>query len=487
MFQSISLQPLKSIFRPKLPSTPYGGTHTSTTPSSTPTFRPIRPSKPKTKGILKLPPEILLTIFTFALSNNNGINKLYHPSSIGKTCRRFHEVLLAYIYGECKMVFQYSSYGVEQGCIYSRDKLELFRHYGSFVRKLSITSDYTILPSSTHLIHLFPWAPSLPSALFDLTPSFTHLTSLELDGKFDNSVQDLIHSLQYLLTTSLHLIKLSLNVNARYTVGGNDLYEHLKKGVKMEQSSKDVKYAVLEEVRVGVVEEGVNTLSGGLKKYRLLEVLSLILKPATRKTRYLDFNIPCKTVEVRDYENIYKEQIEDERNKFFDFPNLRKLEISGSEGQLANFERFVKVDWGGIKEIKALVDFHKEFDRVKFSTFICRFPSLHTLTITNIQELLTNPPSSSPRLNLQPWYHTSPWHYIRDSIILPRSSSLKVIKIGDTGDNKVEIEEELGWSVMRGCRVEARSRGYRAVREVYRPYRLSKEGKWEGWEVWLNF
>ncbi|KAF3206817.1 hypothetical protein TWF192_003026 [Orbilia oligospora] len=472
------LPALKSIFsRPKHLQTPYSGTHTSSTRSSTPTFRPIRPSSPKSTGILKLPPEILLTIFTFALTNNNGINKLHHPSSIGKTCRRFHEVLLSYIYGECKMLFQYSGWEDKPGCIYSRDKLELFRHYGSFVRKLSIISDHAILPDSTHLIARFPWAPSLPSALFDLTPSFTHLTSLEFDGNFYNSIQDLVQSLQYLLTTSFHLKKLSLNVSVRYQWSYNDVYEHLSKGIRLEQSNKDTKYAVLDELRIRVLDEGVDTPPGELRRYRLLEVLCLILKPATRKTKCLGFNIFNKWEPAR-YQN-HREQIENERSKFFDFPHLKKLEISGAEGQLEMFDRFVKVNWSEVEQITALIDFTKEFDNFKFAHFIRRFDRLRTLTITTIQELLTYLPKLIPSLQSRPWFHISPWGYFRDSIILPRHPSLKVIKIGDTGDNKVEIEEELGWDVMRVCKLEMRDRGTRGVREVYEPYRVLKEGKWQ--------
>ncbi|KAK6511017.1 hypothetical protein TWF506_010101 [Arthrobotrys conoides] len=477
---------LKTIFsRSKPGHTPYSGTHTSTTPSSTPTFRPIRPSKPQSKGILKLPPEILLTIFTFALTNNNGINKLHHPSSIGKTCRRFHEVLLSYIYGECKMLFQYSGWEGKPGCIYSRDKLELFRHYGSFVRKLSIISDHAILPDSTHLIARFPWAPSLPSALFDLTPSFTHLTSLEFDGNFYNSIQDLVHSLEYLLVTSHHLSKLSLNISVRYQFCCDDVYEHLTKGVKMKQSIQDTKYASLDQLKIRILEEGVHTPPGELKKYRLLEILCLILRPATRKTSHLGFNMHDR-LEPPSYEN-YREQIEHERSKFFDFPNLRKLEISGAAGQLGMFDRFVNVAWSEVKEIDALIDFSKNFDTAKFAHFIRRFDSLRTLTITTIQELLTNLPTLHYALNGQSWYHISPWKYFRDSIILPRHPSLKLIKIGDTGDNKIEIEEGLGWDVMKVCRLEMKDRGIRGAREVYEPYRTLKEGKWQSWLVVLHF
>ncbi|KAF3309228.1 hypothetical protein TWF173_011310 [Orbilia oligospora] len=132
------------------------------------------------------------------------------------------------------------------------------------------------------------------------------------------------------------------------------------------------------------------------------------------------------------------------------------------------FDRFVKVDWSEVEQIKALVDFTKEFDNFKFAHFIRRFDRLRTLTITVIQELLTYLPKLIPPLQRRPWFHISPWGYFRDSIILPRHPSLKVIKIGDTGDNKVEIEEELGWDVMRT------RKAFRWITESSVDYKITK-------------
>ncbi|KAK6354426.1 hypothetical protein TWF730_008831 [Orbilia blumenaviensis] len=526
--------------KPKPTHFAYNGTHTSPVKTPTPTFRPFHASKPHTHGILKLPPEILLEIFTFALTNNDAISRLYHPSNIGKTCRRFHEVLLAYIYRECKMVFQYSSFGEEPGCIYSRDKLELFRHYGGFVRKLSLISDRTLLPASTHLIRLFQWAPSLPSALFDLTPSFTLLTSLEFDGKFDNSVHDLVASLQYLLTNCLSLQKLALSVSVKYGVfGPGEVYDRLNRVIKMEQCGRNVlkptadiknsissnnnsnndssgdydddhnkeernkeekeeeerekavTYAQLEELKLTLTEEGVNTAPHKLKRYQLLEVISLILKPATKQTKYLYFNIPHKGLE--EYYETHRAQIDSERRLFLEFPSLRRLDISAAPAVICAFERFVKVDLGRVGKVGAMVDF-RHFDKIGFSLFTKRFTALQTLTIINLQELLTNPPASTPAtIPFQPWYHTSPWQYLKSSIILSSESSqapppsLKLLKIAVTGDEKSVIEEELGWEVTSRCAVEVRSLGIRATRETYQPFCYVKEGRWESWGVELRF
>ncbi|KAK6497872.1 hypothetical protein TWF481_012271 [Arthrobotrys musiformis] len=345
-------------------------------------------------------------------------------------------------------------------------------------------SDHTIPPASTHLIARFPWAPSLPSALFDLTPSFTHLTSLDMDGRFDNPVQDLISSLQYLLTNCPYLIRLSISVATRLVLGYNDVFDHLEKTIKLEQSNPDIKYAALEEVRFAVSESGVyahTPATGGLKQYRLLEVLSLILRPATQRTKSLYFYVPVEPTEARSYGNHW-DQIVNEKSKFLDFPNLRKLEISGAADQLAAFDRFVSLDCNEVKELKGLVDF-RGFDREKFATFVKRFPSLHTLNIRNTPDFETNV-HSSPE---QPWFQTSPWQYIRNSIVLPRYPSLKVLKIGTTVDHRLVVEEELGWEVTtKMCsRLEMRSRGFIVVREIFVPYRTFEGGKWECWEVTL--
>lgn len=379
---------LKGIFsRPKPGPIAYSGTHTDPdVHTANPTFKTIRPAKIVTKGIRRLPPEILLDIFELALSNNEGISKLFHPSNIGRTCRRFHEVLLPYIYGDCKMGFQYSAFADDPGCLYSRDKLELFRHYGAFVRcvpdirwkkkehfadensrrKLSIVADCTVPPSEVPRIRKFPWAPSLPSALFDLTPSFTRLTSLEFDGRFNNSIPDLVHSLQYLLTNSPYLIKLSMTIHVRSYFSHGEIHDHLLKAIKLEQSDEATSYAALESLSFSLVEEAPypSTPPGGLPRLRVLEALCLILRPATRKTKFLHFNIPCPNLETLYDRNI--EQIENEQSRFFDFPELATLSISSLPGQLYSFDRFVKVDYATIRELKVLADL-KEFDQNKVS------------------------------------------------------------------------------------------------------------------------
>ncbi|KAK6529899.1 hypothetical protein TWF281_009053 [Arthrobotrys megalospora] len=473
----------KSIFaKPKPGPTAYNGTHTGPGVYTTnPTFKNIKPAKIVTKGILRLPPEILLDIFELALSNNEGISKLFHPNTIGRTCRRFHEVLLPYIYSDCKMVFQYSAFCDTPGCIYSRDKLELFRNYGVFVRKLSIMADCTVLPREVERIRRFPWAPSLPSALFDLTPSFTYLTSLELDGKFDNSIPDLVHSLQYLLTNSPYLIKLSMNIHARWGVEQMEVHDHLFKTIKMEQSDESTSYANLEWLSFSLVENSPDSITppGKLKRFRLLEILCLILKPATKRTKYLHFNIPIQGLET--YYDNHLEQIEEERSQFFHFPELMTLSISAVSSHIYPLYRFVDVDYERVKELKVLVDLTK-FDRARFPSFLKRFSILRILDINNVQEMFTGPGTFQP-----PWWHIQPWKYLRDSIILPRPRSLRVFKVRTTGDVKRVIEDQLGWDVLRVCKVDVRWRHTSSVRQVFKPYQTIVEGKFDAYEVRLEF
>ncbi|KAK6496217.1 hypothetical protein TWF481_002241 [Arthrobotrys musiformis] len=181
-------------------------------------------------SITTLPTELLLEILTQVLSSRSF--KARDVARLASVCRRFDDVVVKYLYSNCDILLhrrgglnsghvitlpRFSGESIDDSLANARMTLEAYKNHGREVRFLSLkTTRGTILSSTTPYVGPITSTPTarIPNFTATLTTSFKSLTTLSLTDTLTTplSVPTLISTISTILTTSLSLKHLSLNL-----------------------------------------------------------------------------------------------------------------------------------------------------------------------------------------------------------------------------------------------------------------------------------
>ncbi|KAF3928734.1 hypothetical protein AA313_de0207854 [Arthrobotrys entomopaga] len=435
----------------------------------------FKAAKDNTQGdgtnLLDLPTEILCLIFDNLLLISKKRSDLVR---ITPTCRRFRHVLLPYIYTDCNVLFEHSYNETISGCVYRRDKFELYRLNGHIVRKLSITTDQNIYHNSVTRINQFKNNPPLPSIIGNLIPNFSNLKIAEFEGKVESRVSDLIDAIEVVITNCLTLKQLNIKIHTRRDRDLLSPYQKLKflrskkpatptENHSEEQccdssATEDVaikSYARLEILNIGIREYATGPYyNSSLNNENpcMLEILSQVLAPSFRTVKRLQFHQIQDTQPVCEYLDSRTTTSTNEYGppRTLELPNLECLDIQCTRKVLTPFDKYVRIDYDKVRELRIGMDLRSN---VQIPEFLSRFPNIESLQVDNVQPFTT-----VRKRGYRVWL-PRPWDYLRDKMILPRINSLKKVTVVNTLDTESMVSEQLGAEFVSGFRIASVRKG----------------------------
>ncbi|EPS37138.1 hypothetical protein H072_9260 [Dactylellina haptotyla CBS 200.50] len=295
--------------------------------------------QPAIPSILDLPTEILILILRNAAYIGDYLQ--YETAChISLTCRRFHELLLPFMYGHFSIQFKHVWEGSEpfDGCLYPRERLELFREHGRFVKSISVKSEWGLGDRDMWRVHAFKWEPSIPGALGELAPGLKNLQSVEITRECDVSVRSIFDGLDVILSNCLAVTFLKL----RLRVSGKAEYFHYFDNLTLKDSVVKP-CAQLQKFDIWLAQStnppddqggsGVLRIWGRVLEFPQLKKLALSFYPQNRfvTDEYIKFNYDkIKELKLSQTHDISERELLECLTRF---PNVEVLNIDQLDGQ----------------------------------------------------------------------------------------------------------------------------------------------------------